>query len=176
VTNHSIPDYAVGVKREVPLTEEDTYMSSSPAYFVGNITQDPKLMFTGSGAAKLSLGIACSHFWTDQSGEKQEKTSFFNVVAWRNLAEDSANILEKGMRIVVVGRLEQRTYEDKEGQNRSIVELVADEIAVAARGLESVTRKQRSSEGGAARPAQKSRQVSGRSAQATMVVEEDEPF
>lgn len=152
-------------------------MSSSPAYFIGNITQDPKLMFTGNGAAKLSLSIACSHFWTDQGGEKQEKTSFFNVVAWRNLAEDSANVLEKGMRIVVVGRLEQRTYEDKDGQNRSIVELVADEIALAARGLESVTRKHRSAEGSAARP-QKSRAAAAAktSSQATMLVEEDEPF
>jgi single-strand DNA-binding protein len=152
-------------------------MSSSPAYFVGNITQDPKLMFTGSGAAKLSVGVACSHFWTDQSGEKQEKTSFFNVVAWRNLAEEAANVLEKGMRVVVVGRLEQRTYEDKDGQNRSIVELVADEIALAARGLESVTRKQRSSDGGSGRPPQKSRPAAAaRSVQGTMVVEEDEPF
>jgi len=155
-------------------------MSASPAYFVGNITQEPKLMFTGGGAAKLSLGVACSHYWTDQSGEKQEKTSFFNVVAWRNLAEDAANVLEKGMRIVVVGRLEQRTYEDKDGQNRSIVELVADEIALAARGLESVTRKQRSAEGSsssAAARSQKSRQSAGRTTgQATMVVEEDEPF
>lgn len=133
-------------------------------------------MFTGNGAAKLSFGVACSHFWTDQGGEKQEKTSFFNVVAWRNLAEDAANVLEKGMRVVVVGRLEQRTYEDKDGQNRSVVELVADEIALAARGLESVARKQRSAEGAAARP-QKSRAAAAKtSSQGTMLVEEDEPF
>lgn len=154
-------------------------MSSSPATFTGNLTADPELKFTGSGTPKLSFGIACSHIWTDQGGEKQEKTSFFNIVAWRNLAEDAANILQKGLRVTVVGRLEQRTYEDKEGQNRSIIELVADEISVSCRGLEAITRKQKG-EGGS-RPAanQKSRpSVPTRSkpAQGTMVVEDDEPF
>lgn len=150
-------------------------MSASPAYFVGNITQEPKLMFTGGGAAKLSLGVACSHYWTDQSGEKQEKTSFFNCVAWRNLAEDAANVLEKGMRVVVTGRLEQRSYEDKEGNNRSIIELVADEVALSTRGLEAVTRKQRSGNGG--QQQQQSRRVPTKSApRQQRIVEEQEPF
>ena len=154
-------------------------MSSSPATFTGNLTADPELKFTGSGTPKLSFGLACSHIWTDQSGEKQEKTSFFNIVAWRNLAEDAANVLQKGLRVTVVGRLEQRTYEDKEGQNKSIIELVADEISVSCRGIEGITRKQRNTEGGAARPQQKSRpQVQTRQhlPKTGMLVEDNEPF
>lgn len=154
-------------------------MSSSPATLTGNLTADPELKFLGSGTPKLSFGLACSHIWTDQSGEKQEKTSFFNIVAWRNLAEEAAKILEKGLRVTVVGRLEQRTYEDKDGQNRSIIELSADEISVSCRAVESITRKQRNEtsgrpvDGGKSRPSVPTR---AKSAQATMVVEEDEPF
>jgi single-strand DNA-binding protein len=150
-------------------------MSASPATFTGNITQDPEIRFMESGTAKLSFSIACNHYWTDQSGEKQEKTSFFNCVAWRNLAEDAANVLEKGMRVVVTGRLEQRSYEDKEGNNRSIIELVADEVALSTRGLEAVTRKQRSGNGG--QQQQQSRRVPTKSApRQQRIVEDQEPF
>lgn len=117
--------------------------SASASTFIGNLTADPELRITANGTSKLTFSVACSHYWNDQAGEKQEKTSFFNVVAWRNLADDAASLLEKGMRVVVVGRLEQRTFEDKEGNNRSVVELVADEVALVARSLESVTRKRR---------------------------------
>jgi single-strand DNA-binding protein len=148
-------------------------MSASPTTFVGNITQDPELKFMESGAGKLSFSVACNHYWTDQSGERQEKASFFNVTAWRNLAEDAGNVLEKGMRVVVTGRLEQRSYVDKDGNNRSIVELVADEIGVSARNIESMTRKRGGNGGGAEqgaakRPASRPRQQ--------QVQEDAEPF
>ena len=83
-------------------------MSASPVTLVGNLTADPELKFLPTGVGKLAFSIAVNHYWTDQDGEKQEKTSFFNVVAWRNLAEDAANVLAKGVRVVVTGRLEQR--------------------------------------------------------------------
>jgi single-strand DNA-binding protein len=150
-------------------------MSASPTTLVGNITQDPELKISANGTAKLSFSIACNHFWTDQSGEKQEKTSFFNVVAWRNLAEEAANVLEKGVRVVVMGRLEQRTYQDKEGQNRSVVELVADDVAISARSLDSITRRRAGGDNsGQSRPRLpvKSRGA----AQPKMQLESDEPF
>jgi single-strand DNA-binding protein len=151
-------------------------MSSSPITITGNITQDPEMRFMPSGAGKLSFSVACSHFWTDQAGEKQEKTSFLNVVAWRNLAEDAANVLQKGMRVVVTGRLEQRSYEDKEGNNRSIVEISADDIALSCRGVESVVRRRRNQDGAA--PKGGGQQRSGaRSQQGRLNVDEDsEPF
>jgi single-strand DNA-binding protein len=151
-------------------------MSSSPITITGNITQDPEMRFMPSGAGKLSFSVACSHFWTDQAGEKQEKTSFLNVVAWRNLAEDAANVLEKGMRVVVTGRLEQRSYEDKEGNNRSIVEISADDIALSCRGVESVVRRRRNQDGGGQKGGGQQRQ-GARSQQGRLSVDEDsEPF
>jgi single-strand DNA-binding protein len=85
--------------------------------------------------------VAVNYGYTDAQGEKQEKTSFFNVTAWRYLAENSARTLEKGIGVVVTGRLEQRSYEDKDGVKRSAVDLIADEIGIATRSLETIERR-----------------------------------
>jgi single-strand DNA-binding protein len=151
-------------------------MSSSPITITGNITHEPEMRFMPSGAGKLSFSVACSHFWTDQAGEKQEKTSFFNVVAWRNLAEEAANVLEKGMRIVVTGRLEQRTYEDKEGNNKSIVEVSADDIALSCRGVESVVRRRRNPDGAPANKTTQQRSTGQTQQTRLSAVEDNEPF
>ena len=146
-------------------------MSQSPATLIGNVTQDPELTFTTSGIAKLSFSIASNYSYTDASGEKQEKASFFNVIAWRFLAEDSAAVLEKGVGVIVTGRLEQRSWEDKEGNKRQTVELVADSIGVQTRSIESFERKKRQQgDAPAARPAAK------RSAPAAVTPPEEEPF
>ena len=89
----------------------------------------------------MAFSVAVNYNYTDQSGEKQEKVSFFNVTAWRYLAENSAKVLEKGIGVVVTGRLEQRTYE-KDGEKKSAVDLIADEIGIANRSIEGVTRRQ----------------------------------
>ena len=144
-------------------------MAGSPATFIGNVTTDPELKFLNNGTPKLTFGIAVNHYWTDQAGEKQEKTSYFNVVVWRQLAEDAAKILEKGMRLVVTGRLEQRSYEADDGKNRSVVELIADEIGASVRSLESVVRAKRAPQGeSSSKPASKPK--------AKAAVSEDEPF
>jgi len=124
-------------------------VSASPVTLVGNLTADPELKFLPTGVGKLAFSIAVNHYWTDQDGEKQEKTSFFNVVAWRNLAEDAANVLAKGVRVVVTGRLEQRSWDDKEsGAKRSTVEVLADNIGLSVGNIDSFVRKQKA-EGGA---------------------------
>lgn len=115
-------------------------MSASPTTLTGNLTSDPELKFLDNGTAKLAGSIAVGHYWTDASGEKQEKTSFIDFVAWRYLAEDAARVLEKGVRIVVTGRLEQRSWE-QDGVKRSKVELIADEIALAVKSVESFDRR-----------------------------------
>jgi single-strand DNA-binding protein len=145
-------------------------MSSSPTVLIGNATADPELKVLANGTPKLSFSIAVNHFWTDQEGAKQEKTSFFNVVAWRGLAEDAVRVVEKGIRLVITGRLEQRTWEGDDGKKNSIVELIADDIAPSVRGLESIVRYKRSNNGaeGASRPAQ-----APRKAASSM---DDEPF
>jgi single-strand DNA-binding protein len=100
---------------------------------VGNITRDPELRYTPSGQANVRLGVAVNRKWQDRnSGEWQEQTSFFDVIAWRELAENVNESLKKGARVIVTGRLEQRTWE-QEGNKRSVVEIIADEIAPSLR-------------------------------------------
>jgi single-strand DNA-binding protein len=83
--------------------------NSNTVTLVGNITRDPELRFTSSGQATASFGLAVSWRWQDrQSGEWQEATSFFDVVCWREMAENVSESLTRGSRIVVTGRLEQR--------------------------------------------------------------------
>jgi len=116
-------------------------MNTSPITIIGNLTADPEMTFTTSGQAKLAFTVASSHIWYDSDGAKQEKTSFFNVAAWRYVAENAAKTLEKGIGVIVYGRLEQRSYEDKDGNNRSFIELVAEEIGVSTRSIDEVTRR-----------------------------------
>ena len=101
---------------------------------VGNITRDPELRFTNTGQPTASFGLAVNRRWqTRQTQEWEEATSFFDVVCWRDLAENVALSLSKGMRVVVTGRLEQRSWETEEGDHRSKVEITADEIGPSLR-------------------------------------------
>lgn len=118
-------------------------MNHSPTVIIGNVTADPELTYTTDGQARCSFSVAVNYVWYNKDNEKQEKVSYFNVTAWRYTAEHAARVLEKGVGVVVSGRLEQRSYEDKDGNNRSIVELVADEIAVNVSALEAITRRRR---------------------------------
>lgn len=93
----------------------------------GNCTKDPELRYTTGGRAVASFGLAVNRRW-QQNGEWQEAVSFFNVVAWADLGENVAASLTKGTRCIVTGRLEQRTYEDREQVSRNITEVIADDI------------------------------------------------
>ena len=100
----------------------------------GNITRDPEMRYTPSGISKVTFGVAVNRSWRNQqSQEWEEQTSFFNVVAWRQLAENVGASLTKGSRVVVSGRLEQRSWETEAGEKRSIVEVVADDVAPSLR-------------------------------------------
>jgi len=156
-------------------------VSASPVTLVGNITQDPELKFLPTGVAKLAFSIAVNHYWTDQDGEKQEKVSFFNVVAWRFLAEDAANVLAKGVRVVITGRLEQRSWDDKEtGAKRSTVEVLADNIGLAVGNIDSFVRKQKTEGSASSSSAPKAKTVGSVSRNApkpmAQVVEEEEAW
>jgi single-strand DNA-binding protein len=114
---------------------------------VGNLTREPELRFTPSGQATATFGIAVNRSWTDrQSQERRESTSFFDVVCWGSLAENAATSLTRGTRVVVTGRLDQRSWESQEGERRSKVEITADEIAPSLRwATVQVTRNERRS-------------------------------
>lgn len=94
---------------------------------VGNCTRDPELRYTTSGRGVASFGLAVNRRW-QVNGEWQEAVSFFNIVAWADLGENIAASLTKGTRCIVTGRLEQRSYEDKEGEKRNVTEIIADDI------------------------------------------------
>jgi single-strand DNA-binding protein len=100
----------------------------------GNITRDPEMRYTPSGVSKVTFGVAVNRSWRNQQTQDwEEQTSFFNVVAWRQLAENVGASLAKGARVVVSGRLEQRSWETDQGEKRSIVEIVADDVAASLR-------------------------------------------
>jgi single-strand DNA-binding protein len=119
-------------------------MSSSTA-LTGNLTRDPEIRYTRDGLASTVFGLAVNRRWQDrETREWEESTSFLDVVCWRELAENAALSLTKGMRVVVTGRLEQRTWETEEGERRSKVEVVADDLGASLRfGTVEVHRNER---------------------------------
>ena len=117
-------------------------MNGNSVTVVGNITRDPELRFTASGQATASFGLAVNRVWNDrQTNEKKEAVSFFDIVCWREMAENASESLSKGARVVVTGRLEQRSWETPEGEKRSKIEIVADEIGPSLRWATAEIRK-----------------------------------
>ena len=109
---------------------------------VGNITRDPELRFTATGQAKANFGIAVNRRWQNrQTQEWEEATSFFNVVCWGDMGENVGESIQKGARILVTGRLEQRSWETENGEKRSIVEVVADEVGPSLRWATAEVKK-----------------------------------
>jgi single-strand DNA-binding protein len=102
---------------------------------VGNVTREPELRFTANGRSQLTLGLAVNHRYPDRSrpGEWVEETSFFNVVCWADLAENVSSSVQKGSRILVMGRLRQRSWETDNNEKRSVVEIIAEEVGPSLR-------------------------------------------
>jgi single-strand DNA-binding protein len=117
---------------------------------IGNITRDPELRFTPSGAAVANFGLAVNRRWRNQqTNEWEEQVSFFDIVCWRELAENVTESLTKGSRVMVSGRLDQRSWETQDGEKRSKVEVVADEIGPSLRwATAQVTKTERRDGGG----------------------------
>ena len=106
--------------------------SENSVTLVGNLTRDPELRYTTGGRGVASFGLAVNRRF-QQNGEWQEQTSFFNITAWAELGENAAASLQKGARVIVTGRLQQREYETREGEKRTIVEVIADELGPSLR-------------------------------------------
>ena len=117
---------------------------SSNVTLIGNLVDDPELRFTPSGVAMAKIRMAVNRRWRGQDGEWQENTSFFSGTLWREQAEQAAESLQKGMRVIVSGRLEQRSWETEQGERRSVVEVQIDEIGPSLRwATATVNRTQR---------------------------------
>jgi len=95
---------------------------------IGNLTRDPELRYTPSGAAVCTFGIATNRSWTTDSGEKREEVDFHNIVAWRKLAELCSQFLVKGRKVYVEGRLSTRSWTGQDGQQKSRTEVVIDDM------------------------------------------------
>ena len=107
-------------------------MADNTITLVGNLTRDPELRFTANGRAVASFGIAVGRRY-QVNGEWQEQTSYFNVTAWGQLGENAAASLGKGTRVVVTGRLEQREYTTRDGDKRTAIDVIADELGPSLR-------------------------------------------
>ena len=127
------------------MSRRTTLANGNTVELIGNITRDPELRFTPSGAAVANFGLAVNRRWRNQqTNEWEEQVSFFDIVCWRELAENVAESLTKGSRVMVSGRLDQRSWETDNGEKRSKVEVVADEIGPSLRwATAQVTRNER---------------------------------
>jgi single-strand DNA-binding protein len=101
-------------------------MTEASVSFAGNLTDDPELRHTETGIARAMFRVAVS-------GRKEQEPSFFTVVLWRDQAENAAESLTKGSRVVIVGRLQQRAWTAEDGSSRSTVEVVAEELGLSLR-------------------------------------------
>ena len=118
---------------------------------VGNLTADPELRFTASGAAVASFTIASTPRTFDRNSNewKDGEALFLRCSLWRQAAENAAESLTRGMRVIAQGRLQQRSYETREGEKRTVIELQVDEIGPSLRYASAkVNRTQRGSSGG----------------------------
>lgn len=114
---------------------------SIPVTLVGNLTGDPELRFQPSGIAVASFTVAVSKRVKDGDTWKDGPTSFVRCSAWRQYAENVAESLSKGTRVIVVGQMSQREYETKEGEKRSVWECQVDDVGPALRYVTASVRK-----------------------------------
>jgi len=98
------------------------------ALLIGNLTRDPELRYTPSGTAVTTFTIAVNRVYTLQSGEKKEEVSYIRVVVWSKVAERCGEFLRKGSSVFVEGRLQSRSWEAKDGQKRSTIEVIANSV------------------------------------------------
>ncbi|HEX9008361.1 MAG TPA: single-stranded DNA-binding protein [Patescibacteria group bacterium] len=102
--------------------------SLNKVLLIGNLTRDPELKYTPQGTAVCTFGLATNREWTDSSGQKQEGAEFHRVVAWGKLAEICSQLLQKGRKIYIEGRLQTRSWKTPEGQDRQMTEVVMEEM------------------------------------------------
>ena len=95
---------------------------------IGNLGKDPEVRFTPNGRALAKFPVATSERWTDQEGNKQERTEWHNVVVWGKQAETCGQYLAKGRQVFVEGSIRSRQYDDKDGNKRYITEIVARDV------------------------------------------------
>jgi len=110
-------------------------MNYNKAIIIGNVVADPEVRTTPSGQQVCSLRVATNRTWTDQSGQKQQKTEFHSVVLWRRLAEIAAQYLKKGNMVMIEGRLETRSWDDQAGVKKYRTEIIGENMQLGPKGF-----------------------------------------
>lgn len=95
---------------------------------IGNLTRDPELKYTPQGSAVCTFGMATNREWTDSSGQKQEGAEFHRIVAWGKLGEICSQLLQKGRKVFVEGRLQTRQWKTQDGSDKQVTEIVIEEM------------------------------------------------
>jgi len=109
-------------------------VSLNKIFLVGNLTKDPELRYTPQGTAVTTLRIAVNRLFKDKEGQQQKDTCFLSVVVWRQMAEVCNQYLQKGRQVLVEGRLQSRSWQNNDGQNRSILEVIASRVQFMPQG------------------------------------------
>src|SRR5512144_16560 len=109
-------------------TDESEGAVVNKAIIIGNLGRDPEVRFTPSGRAVANFSVATTERWTDQQGQRQEKTEWHNLVVWGKQAETCGQYLSKGRQVFVEGRITTRSYDDKDGNKKYITEIIARDV------------------------------------------------
>jgi single-strand DNA-binding protein len=104
--------------------------SLNKVMLIGNLTRDPELRYTPQGTAVCTMGLATNRTWVTDNGDKKEETEFHRIVAWNKLAELCSQLLFKGRRVYVEGRLQTRQWTGSDGNQRQATEIVIEDMLV----------------------------------------------
>jgi single-strand DNA-binding protein len=143
-------------------------MSVNKAILVGNLGKDPELRYTPSGTAVCTFSLATTDRFKNKQGEQQERTEWHNIVVWAGLAEICGKYLTKGKQVYIEGRIQNRSYDDRDGNKRYITEIVANEMQMLSRAGDQG--------GGGGRPAETVEESSRGSQEAPFNPDDDIPF
>lgn len=150
-------------------------MNLNRAIIIGRVTQDPQLRTTPSGQSVCNFSVATNRNWTDSdTRERQEKTEFHNVVAWRRLAEIAHQYLAKGSLVMVEGRIETRSWEDQGGNKRYRTEIIAENMQLGPRS--SFAKSDSPSREKPAAAEDRPRSIANPSVEEIPTIESDEPI
>jgi single-strand DNA-binding protein len=149
--------------------------SVNKVILIGNLGKDPELKYTPSGTAVAKFSLATNERFKDKSGEWQDRTEWHNIVAWQRTAEIAAEYLKKGRTVYIEGRIQTRSWEDKEGQKRYTTEIVAQDLVLLGGGREGGGE---GGGGGRSRPAAAAPDMDQRAPEPepTQITDEDIPF
>ncbi len=108
-------------------------MNLNKIFILGRLTADPQLRTTPSGQSVASFAVATNRIWTDKSGNRKEDAEFHNIVAWGKQAEIASQFLTKGGLVLIEGRIQTRSWQDKQGQNRKTTEIICERLQLGPR-------------------------------------------